>query len=105
MYDQPTPEELLAAVSRYLRDDAGPALGASGPQAHGAALAYQARVAANMLDMVRRQGLLPRWPRRPLGACAAQAVDGRPPRAGDLAYVCRAALASFYLNGHDAGRP
>ena len=58
MYDQPTPEELLAAVSRYLRDDAGPALGASGPQAHGAALAYQARVAANMLDMVRRQGML-----------------------------------------------
>lgn len=58
MYDQPTPEELLAAVARYLRDDAGPALGASGPQANGGALAYQARVAANMLDMVRRQGLL-----------------------------------------------
>lgn len=58
MYDQPTPEELLAAVARYLRDDAGPALGASALQANGAALAYQARVAANMLDMVRRQGLL-----------------------------------------------
>lgn len=58
MYDTPTPEELLAAVSRFLRDEAGPALGASGPQAHGGALAYQARVAANMLDMVRRQGLL-----------------------------------------------
>lgn len=58
MYDSPSPEELLAAVARYLRDDAGPALGASGPQANGAALAYQARVAANMLDTVRRQGLL-----------------------------------------------
>ena len=58
MYDTPTPEELLAAVARYLRDEAGPALGASGPQANGSALAYQARVAANMLDMVRRQGLL-----------------------------------------------
>lgn len=58
MYDQPTPEELLAAVARYLRDDAGPALGASALQANGAALGYQARVAANMLDMVRRQGLL-----------------------------------------------
>jgi hypothetical protein len=58
MYDSPTPEELLAAVARYLRDDAGPVLGASGPQANGAALAYQARVAANMLDTVRRQGLL-----------------------------------------------
>jgi hypothetical protein len=58
MFDAPTPEELLAAVARYLRDDAGPALGASALQANGAALAYQARVAANMLDMVRRQGLL-----------------------------------------------
>ena len=58
MYDTPTPEELLAAVARYLRDDAGPALGRSGAQPDNSALAYQARVAANMLDMVRRQGLL-----------------------------------------------
>ena len=58
MYDTPTPEELLAAVARYLRDDAGPALGRSGAQSDNSALAYQARVAANMLDMVRRQGLL-----------------------------------------------
>ena len=58
MYDTPTPDELLAAVARYLRDDAGPALGRSGAQPDNSALAYQARVAANMLDMVRRQGLL-----------------------------------------------
>ena len=58
MYDTPTPDELLAAVARYLRDDAGPALGRSGAQSDNSALAYQARVAANMLDMVRRQGLL-----------------------------------------------
>lgn len=58
MYDLPTPEELLAAVARFLRDDAGPALGRSGAQADHSALAYQARVAANMLDMVRRQGQL-----------------------------------------------
>jgi hypothetical protein len=57
MYDTPTPEELLAAVARFLRDDAGPALG-SAAQADHSALAYQARVAANMLDMVRRQGQL-----------------------------------------------
>lgn len=58
MYDTPTPEELLAAVARFLRDEAGPALGRSGTQPDNSALAYQARVAANMLDMVRRQGLL-----------------------------------------------
>lgn len=54
MQDAPTPEQLLAAVARYLRDEAGPALAAHGDDA----LAYQARVAANMLDTVRRQGLL-----------------------------------------------
>lgn len=58
MYDTPTPEELLAAVARFLRDEAGPALGRSGAQPDHSALAYQARVAANMLDMVRRQGVL-----------------------------------------------
>ncbi len=54
MFDQPTPEQLLAAVSRFLRDDAGPALARQGEPA----LAYQARVAANMLDMVARQATL-----------------------------------------------
>jgi hypothetical protein len=54
MQDAPTPEQLLAAVARYLRDEAGPALAAHGDNA----LAYQARVAANVLDTVRRQGLL-----------------------------------------------
>lgn len=54
MQDLPNPEQLLAAVARFLRDDAGPALARHGDNA----LAYQARVAANMLDMVRRQGLL-----------------------------------------------
>ncbi len=58
MFDSPGVEELLAAVARYLRDEAGPALGAGSAPADHAALAYQARVAANMLDMVRRQGLL-----------------------------------------------
>ncbi len=51
MQDAPDPDQLLAAVVRYLRDDAGPALARAG----GGALAYQARVAANMLDIVRRQ--------------------------------------------------
>ena len=51
MHDLPNPEQLLAAVSRFLRDEAGPALGRHGDNA----LAYQARVAANMVDTVARQ--------------------------------------------------
>ena len=51
MQDAPSPEQLLQAVARYLRDEAGPALARAGD----AALAYQARVAANMLDIAGRQ--------------------------------------------------
>ena len=51
MHDLPTPEQLLAAVARFLRDDAGPTLARHGDHA----LAYQARVAANMVDTVARQ--------------------------------------------------
>ena len=51
MQDSPSPEHLLAAVVRFLRDEAGPALGRAGQDA----LAYNARVAANMLDIVGRQ--------------------------------------------------
>jgi hypothetical protein len=51
MQDLPDPEQLLAAVARFLRDDAGPALARHGDNA----LAYQARVAANMVDTVARQ--------------------------------------------------
>ena len=51
MQDSPKPEHLLAAVARFLRDEAGPALGRSGQDA----LAYHARVAANMVDIVSRQ--------------------------------------------------
>ena len=54
MQDSPSPEQLLQAVARYLRDDASPALASAGH----AALAYQARVAANMLEMVQRQAAL-----------------------------------------------
>lgn len=51
MQDLPNPEQLLAAVARFLRDEAGPALARHGDSA----LAYQARVAANMVDTVARQ--------------------------------------------------
>jgi hypothetical protein len=51
MQDAPRPDQLLEAVVRFLRDDALPALGRHGE----ATLAYQARVAANMLDIARRE--------------------------------------------------
>ena len=47
MNDTPTPARMLAAVAAFLRDDVLPALQG--------ATAYQARVAANMLDIARRQ--------------------------------------------------
>ena len=47
MNDTPTPAELLAAVSRFMRNEVMPVLTG--------ATAYQARVAANMLDIASRQ--------------------------------------------------
>ena len=54
MQDLPKPEQLLAEVARFLRDEAGPALAGAGH----AALAYQARVAANMAEIAARQAQL-----------------------------------------------
>ena len=51
MQDSPSPGQLLQAVTRYLREEAGPALARAGD----GALAYQAKVAANMLDIAGRQ--------------------------------------------------
>lgn len=47
MQDQPSPEEILAAVATFLRDTV---VAESKPHT-----AYQARVAANAVDLVRRQ--------------------------------------------------
>jgi hypothetical protein len=47
MQDRPDPDELLAAVAAFLREQAM-------PQLHGQA-AFHARVAANVIDIVRRQ--------------------------------------------------
>lgn len=47
MQDQPSPDSLLEAVAAFLRNEAAPAL----PPHE----AYQARVAANAVDLVRRQ--------------------------------------------------
>jgi hypothetical protein len=104
MHDLPTPEQLLAAVARFLRDDAGPALARHGDNA----LAYQARVAANMVDTVARQTQL---------APAADAAERRRmqvllglpadhPDASDLAALNRrlaSRLADGTLDSHHPG--
>lgn len=52
MQDSPHPDHLLAAVAGWLRDELMPQLAV---QPGLAASAYQARVAANLLDLVGRQ--------------------------------------------------
>jgi hypothetical protein len=47
MYDPPSPPEILAAVARFLKEEIAPAT-----TGH---LSFQARVAANALEMMRRQ--------------------------------------------------
>jgi hypothetical protein len=47
MYDPPSPPEILAAVARFLKEEVAPAT-----TGH---LSFQARVAANALEMMRRQ--------------------------------------------------
>jgi hypothetical protein len=47
MQDQPTPDEIIQAVTEFLRSLAGPPMTAN--------TAYQARVAANVLDLASRE--------------------------------------------------
>lgn len=84
MQDAPHPDQLLEAVVRFLREDALPALGRHGESA----LAYQARVAANMLEIARRELL-----QAPAGDVAElarlRALVGEPGEAADLAALNR----------------
>jgi hypothetical protein len=50
MQDQPTPGEILAAVARFLKEEVAPATAGH--------VSFQARVAANALEMMRRQLVL-----------------------------------------------
>jgi Domain of unknown function (DUF6285) len=104
MQDLPTPEQLLAAVARFLREDAGPALARHGDNA----LAYQARVAANMVDTVARQTHLA--PAADAAECQRlQVLLGLPagdPDAADLAALNRrlaSRLADGTLDSHHPG--
>ncbi len=84
MQDAPHPEQLRAAVVRFLRDDALPALTRHGE----GALAYQARVAANMLDIARRE--LVNAPADDAAELARlQALVGQPGEAADLGTLNR----------------
>jgi hypothetical protein len=47
MQDEPMPDEILALVASFLRDEAAPALSGR--------VAFHARVAANAVELVRRQ--------------------------------------------------
>ena len=103
MQDLPHPDQLLAAVARFLRDEAGPALARHGDNA----LAYQARVAANMVDTVARQTVLA--PAADAAECRRlQLLLGLPaddPDAADLAALNRR-LASRLADGTlDARHP
>lgn len=101
MHDSPQPEQLLAAVARFLRDEAGPALATQGD----GALAYQARVAANMLDIARRQAML-----GPAADAAElqrlQALLGRPAGdSDDLAALNRELAARLADGSMPTGHP
>jgi hypothetical protein len=70
VFDEPTVDELLAAVATLLRDTLPPQLNAAD--------AFQARVAANALDLVRRE-LRRARPRTPRPHQRLQALLGRRP--------------------------
>ena len=79
MQDPPSPEQLLEAVAAFLRDSVARA--SPGP------LAYHARVAANALDIVRRERALgPAADARERAALSAL-LQADPP--GDLARLNR----------------
>ncbi len=74
MNDRPDARELLEAVRRFLADEAVPALGGH--------LGYQARVAANVVDIVAREIELgsEHLEREWRGLAALLNTSGQPPR-------------------------
>jgi len=70
MQDRPTPEELLEAVASFLREQVGPHTSGS--------VAYHARVAANALDIARRQMALAPAAREREHAALVKLLGGDP---------------------------
>jgi hypothetical protein len=100
MQDAPRPDQLLEAVMRLLREDALPALVRHGE----GTLAYQVRVAANMLDIARRE--LIQAPAADAAELARlRTLVGEPGEAADLATLNRR-LAERIADGRiDADTP
>ena len=106
MQDAPSPHQLLAAVARFLREEAGPALAAHGD----GALAYHAKVAANMLDTVAREiTLAPAAHRAELArlhALLGPDPDTTAAPVGDDLHTLNQRLADAIAQGRiDAGHP
>lgn len=95
MQDEPAPPEILAAVAAFLRD-------AVAPQAT-PLIAYQARVAANAVDLVARQlTLAPASDAAELAGL--RALLGRDGNLADLNAALAAGLASGDIAAADAAQ-
>ena len=92
MYDQPTASELLGAVAGFLRDEVSPTLTGR--------LAFHARVAVNVLEMVRRELAL--GPAAVEGEAARlKALLGRDGSVADLEAAFCEAIAGDKLDPDD----
>jgi hypothetical protein len=92
LYDQPTASELLGAVAGFLRDEVSPTLSGR--------LAFHARVAVNVLEMVRRELAL--GPTAVEGEAARlKALLGRDGSTAELEAAFCEAIASDKLDPDD----
>lgn len=67
MQDEPTPTEILASIATFLREDIMPKLSGND--------AFQLRVTANALDLVRRELMIPRAVERDENEALQQLLD------------------------------
>ena len=94
MYDQPTASELLSAVAGFLRDEVSPTLSGR--------LAFHARVAVNVLEMVRRELAL--GPAAVEGEAARlKALLGRDAPVAELEHTLCEAIAGGHVDPADPG--
>ena len=92
MYDQPTASDLIAAVAGFLREEVSPTLSGR--------LAFHARVAVNVLEMVRRELAL--GPAAVEGEAARlRALVGRDAPLPELEDALCAAIAAGDLDPND----